>query len=260
MRPERRADDEAHILLALMGIRDWRAACPGMDRIAPHLLAARRIIGDQMAIDLPLKDQLAGGRQRAAIPGRRRLHGPDLRLADRIPRDQRGRARRREFVRVNVGHAIIHGPRNGLPARRIDTLVGNLHAAIDDGDIDEASTGIERHGRPVVQAQIARPHFRHRAIHIALTGIFDRAAGRQVNMAGPCHLADLVGRDQLAGLAVDHIEKAVLGRVQDDLAVLATDGQRRQLDVHRAVIIPRLVGILLIVPDIVAGLRVQRDD
>ena len=91
-------------------------------------------------------------------------------------------------------------------------------------------------------------------------GPFDRTSGDQVDTVGPVHLADLLGRDQLAAVTVDHIEEAVLRRLHQDIARLAIDGDRRERDLLRAIVIPAVIGIDLIMPDVLAGIGVQRDD
>src|SRR4029077_330477 len=77
---------------------------------------------------------------------------------------------------------------------------------------------------------------------------------------GPGHLAELLRRDQLSRGAVDDIEEAVLWCVQDDLAWLAIDGNRGQHQVHCGGEVPALAGRGLVVPDIVSGVGIERDD
>ena len=79
-------------------------------------------------------------------------------------------------------------------------------------------------------------------------------------MGGPGHRDVLVRREQLAGHAVEHVEEAVLRRLHQHLARLAVDRQVREHDVLRGGVVPVVAGRGLVVPDVVAGVGVQRDD
>ena len=85
-----------------------------------------------------------------------------------------------------------------------------------------------------------------------------RPAGLEVDARGPGVGHIVVGRQQLSGLAVHHIEEAVLGRVQQHRADLAADLQVGQHHGGGAVVVPLLGGDLLIVPGVFAGAGVHR--
>ena len=123
--------------------------------------------------------------------------------------------------------------------------------------VDQPGLRVERHRVPVVRA--VRAGDRVIGFVAARRRYLDRpsigaVAGR------PVHVDEILCRDELAVGAVDHEEEAVLRRVQDDLARRAVD-----IDVgkdHRLGrgVVPVIARRLLIMPDIFAGVGVQRDD
>src|SRR5687767_9230223 len=111
-----------------------------------------------------------------------------------------------------------------------------------------------------MRAHIPWPQLEARTMWIARGGVLDWPACREVDARGPCHLGDLLGRDQFPVVAVDHVEKAVFRSLHQDLAELARDLDLAEMHVHRGIIVPALARIDLIVPLIGAGLAVQCDD
>ncbi|MEA3220967.1 MAG: hypothetical protein OZX49_02082 [Immundisolibacter sp.] len=79
-------------------------------------------------------------------------------------------------------------------------------------------------------------------------------------MAGPVHLHVVLGRDELPGSAIQHVEKAVLGRLHDHLAPLPADFDVGQDHVLRGGVVPGLAGGGLVVPHMPAGVRIERHD
>src|SRR3546814_3339297 len=73
---------------------------------------------------------------------------------------------------------------------------------------------------------------RHLAGFVTQVRGFHRATGFQIDVISPGHLADLLGRDQFAGLAVEHVEEAVGWRLHQYLARLAADLQRGRSEEH----------------------------
>ena len=95
---------------------------------------------------------------------------------------------------------------------------------------------------------------------VARSGNLDRPARFQVDAARPGGLDEGLCRDQLACLSVDYIEEAVLGRVEQGLHLLPVNLQIGEHDVHVRVVVPGLSWSGLIVPKVLPGVRVQRDD
>ena len=132
--------------------------------------------------------------------------------------------------------------------------------ALHHRDIGEAGLRIMRHRLHAVRAVGEGIEHERLAVRIARRGILDRAAGRHVDPVGPVDLRELLRRHQLARLAVDHIIEAVLRRVDQHRTLAAIDDQIGQLDVHRIVEVPGVAGIGLVMPGVLPGLRIQRDD
>ena len=124
--------------------------------------------------------------------------------------------------------------------------------------VDEAGLRIERHRMPVARAigardDLARP----------VAGARDRRLDRTavlVVAARPVHLDEVLRGDELAVRAIDHEEEAVLGCVQDDLARLAADLQVGEDHRLRRGEVPVVARRLLVVPDVLAGVGIERND
>src|SRR6185312_7205219 len=67
-------------------------------------------------------------------------------------------------------------------------------------------------------------------------------------------------RDHFAGLRIEYVEDAVLRRMHHDVPLLAVDEEIGRRDLRRAVEVEALVGSLLVVPHVLAGLGIQSDD
>ena len=112
---------------------------------------------------------------------------------------------------------------------------------------------------PAMHAYRARPHQLF-AIFVTCARYFNRTAGLQIDALGPCHLAEFLGRQQFAVGAVDDVEETILGCVQQGLDGLAAELHVGQHDVHVGVVIPGLAGCGLVVPLVLAGVGIERDD
>src|SRR5215831_16050971 len=95
---------------------------------------------------------------------------------------------------------------------------------------------------------------------VADVGIFDRAAGLFVDAAGPVDWHEGLGRDQLSGLAVENVEEPVLVGLHEDLATLAADREVGEDQLLDGVIVPLFPWRSLEMPNIVAGIGVDRHD
>ena len=146
-----------------------------------------------------------------------------------------------------------------LPVREIDTLVLEYARHLDGRDVHQPGIRVVRHRVPAMRTERARPH---RLLAVFITGAlhFHRPAGLDVDTLGPRHLGDLLGRQQFAVGAIDHIEEAILRRMHQRLDGLATVFQIGQHDVHVGVVVPGLTGGGLVVPFILTGVGVERDD
>ena len=154
---------------------------------------------------------------------------------------------------------IAAEPRSGPPARQIDTRVRERRGDVHRRVVGEPRLRVERHRLPVVTAQRSR-RYRGRAALVAGAFDLDGPAGRQIDPLRPRRLGERLGRDQLAVRAIDHVEEAVLRRVQDRLARPAADLQVGQHDVHVRVEVPGLSRRRLVVPDVFARVGIERDD
>ena len=75
---------------------------------------------------------------------------------------------------------------------------------------------------PVVAADRSRPDLGLAGL-VTDVRLLDRSPGLQIDALGPVDARRLLGGDQLAGLAVEHVEEAVGRRVQQHLARLAVE-------------------------------------
>ena len=79
-------------------------------------------------------------------------------------------------------------------------------------------------------------------------------------MRGPGDRGEGLRGQQLAGEPVDHVEEAVLRRLQQHLARPAANGQIGEDHRLRGVVVPVVARRGLVVPDVAAGVGVERDD
>ena len=206
-----------------------------------------------------LEHEIAGGRQRAAVPRRHIFRVPRFLLLHRIPRNQaaerrvlrRGRVQREADV-PSGGGAELEGCGRILRQR---LFAGQIERHALRRQVDEAGLRIVGHRVPVMRAEGAGNAVEG-LVRRARSGHLDRpsvgvVAGR------PVHIDEVLGRNELAVGAIDDEEEAVLRRMQDHLARLPVDldiGQDHRLG--RGVV-PVIAGRLLVVPDVFAGVGVQ---
>ena len=91
-------------------------------------------------------------------------------------------------------------------------------------------------------------------------GVLHRTAGAHIDLAGPGGGYKRIGRQQLAGLAVKHIEKAVLAGLHQHFAIGTVELERGQHDVRRGVIVPALARRGLVVPGVFTVVGIDRND
>jgi hypothetical protein len=82
------ADRDGHILHAVDHVSRRSGHHAGSCRRLPQLVTGLGVIGDEAAVGGTLEHEVAGRRQRAAVPGRGIVLLPHLLLLDRIPGDQ----------------------------------------------------------------------------------------------------------------------------------------------------------------------------
>ena len=108
-----------------------------------------------------------------------------------------------------------------------------------------------------VAAQRAR--LRHVGLHVELGIVFDRLAGLGIEALGPVEVVDvLAALDEAAVVAIERVEEAVAAEMADHLARLAVDGGVVQHVDAVLVVVPRVVRQVLVVPDELAGIDVER--
>ena len=125
-------------------------------------------------------------------------------------------------------------------------------------DVDQSGLGAERHGVPVVRAERTGDAFPRLVLRARARRLDRPAVG--VIAFGPRHLDEVLRRKETAVSPVDDVEESILGRVQQHLAQLSVDDKVGKDDVLRRRVVPTVAGRLLVMPDIFAGVRVQRDD
>ncbi len=132
---------------------------------------------------------------------------------------------------------------------------------LGDRDVHQAGLRAEGHRVPVVGPESRRIDDGRNAIRRITDCLIDlRAAGLQVDVGRPVLGRVLVGADQFAGLGIPHIEEALLGRLHQDVAHFAVDHQVGGDQRVGVVVVPLVARHLLVVPPVLAGLGVQRDD
>src|SRR5271156_2648966 len=94
--------------------------------------------------------------------------------------------------------------------------------------VDQAGGGMKRHGIPVMSATRCGGN-KDRLQAVIRGWRFDRPSVPGIDSAGPGDTPDeLLRGKELAGLAIEHVEKSVLRRLHDDLACCAADLQIRE--------------------------------
>ena len=90
--------------------------------------------------------------------------------------------------------------------------------------------------------------------------ILDRSAGLQVDAARPGDRREVVGRNQFAGLAVQDVKEPILVGLHQNLAFRSVDREVGEDQILNGVVVPLLSGCRLVVPDVGAGIGIERDD
>ena len=252
--------EDRHVLAAVRFVRDgWRGdAEPQIP--APQLFAGVGPVGGERSVQSTLEDQVSGRGHgpRAVHPGKRDL--PRQLLAYRIPCPEGG-----EHVVLSQrgAEAALDSeatdPRLGTPRGEVDAGVVVDVAGVDDREVRQTRSLIEGHGVPSVASQRSRRHHRTTVL-VSRVGILHGPTGGQVHVARPRDLRERLGRDQAPVRAVDDVEESVLRRLHEDFALFTPDLEVREDDVHVRVVVPRLPRRVLVVPQVLARIGVQRDD
>ena len=246
-------------MLAIDAVGHGRRGQADTGRELPERLPIVRPIGDQGAIGTPLEHKITGGGHRTGIPHTRQLDFPNLLLRDRIPGHQRTRIDGERHVVTHHIERRIELEFRRAPSNRVKAFVGEQGGEVDDRDIGEPGPRIERHRMPVVHAEGARiEHFL--AVFVAGALRFDGAAGLHIDVRRPGHVNQLVGGNKLAVRTIEHIEETVLRCMQQRLDRLLINRQIREDHVHIRVVVPGFTWHRLIVPDVLAGIGIERDD
>ena len=190
------------------------------------------------------------------------LDAPDDLLGDRIPRLQfapRGRHLRRvrgEQRRVVAQvEAEVPGALHHLKGR-IDRV---QETEFEHGQVDELRLRVVRHRVPEVPAVRRRQH-PARLLVVVPVGRLDGTAGREIDVARPVHAHELLGREQFAGGAIEHVEEAVLRRLHQHLARRAIPVEVGEHDLLHRGVVPVVARRGLVVPDEPPGVGSQRED
>src|SRR5215468_9756349 len=90
--------------------------------------------------------------------------------------------------------------------------------------------------------------------------VLDRSAGLQVDAARPGVRREAVGRNQLAGLAVEDVKEPILVGLHQNLAFGSVDREVGKDQILNGVEVPLVAGCTLVVPDVGAGISIDRYD
>ena len=245
-----------HILHAVQFVRDRSRYHARADADLPKLLALVRAVSHKPPVGCSLENKVACRRQRSAVPHQVVLDSPSLLLGDWVPRQQvpARNQRRRVFQNCKVDA--------GVPGSWFiyELLVLRIsEERLLRGNVDEPGLRVERHRLPVVPAERPRLHEIHRGL-VSSRRFFDRPASRLIHSFRPTDLCVSLGRQQLAGLTVEHVEEPVLRGLHQNFAKPAADLEIGKNDVLGRGIVPRITRCGLIVPHQLAGLRAHGEN
>src|SRR5271170_2789747 len=95
---------------------------------------------------------------------------------------------------------------------------------------------------------------------VARVFVFDRPTALHVDAAGPSHGYDGLGGNQSSGLSIQYIKKSVLVGLHQHMAEFPVDVEVSEDELLYRIEIPFFARGRLIVPGVLAGIRVQRND
>ena len=130
---------------------------------------------------------------------------------------------------------------------------------IDDGNVDQVRLRAIGHRIPRVSPGPRWIHILGRGIPISLPRQ-DRPSGFHVDVGRPIHVGVVFRREELSGVAIEDVEKAVLRRLHDDPLPRAADGEVRKNQLLHRVVVPTVVRRGLVVPGHAAGGGIESDD
>src|SRR5262249_41870168 len=139
-----------------------------------------------------------------------------------------------------------------------DAIGDVLHRIIGGGLIRNAAMPGRARAFHRIAAQRAR--VRYIALHVERRVIFERLSGLGVETLSPVQVVDvLAAAHEAAVVAIERIVEAVAGEMAEHLAHLAVDiDVVEQMDAD-LVIVPGIVGQILVIPDELAGIDIERD-
>src|SRR2546425_4604328 len=266
-----RGDHDELLAVHLVDDRRRIAAEAGLE--APELLTRLRVDREEVAVGLATEHEAAGRDRRAAAtpdPVRRLvLPGDRVRLA--VDRGERAAHRGPDRRRLRAADVAL------ADAERV--AVARKGAGADGpGDVEVARVGAVRHRRPVRSAQARRLHdhrgfpedledaagllvARHRlgTLRYGRVALRVRLGLRRLLPRLLRHRSLLDADQRLAVRAIQDVDPARPPGFGDALARLAVDHGIEEHDRAGRVVVPDVVVDLLEVPDVLAGLRLQRD-
>src|SRR5207249_2465453 len=117
------------------------------------------------------------------------------------------------------------------------------------------------HGLPAVRAtRSGYDHERLARLVDARLGILDGPSALGIDTLGPVDRDITRSRDQLSGCAVEHIKETVLRRLHHHRARPAVDLEVRENQVLSGVEVPRVAGGGLVVPGVLVGPGLPRNE
>ena len=260
------ARQHGNVLLTLDRIGDGGRGDAGLHAARPEFRAAHRIVGRKLLGRVALEHEPAARRQYATVPRPLEGHAPALLLGNGVPGYERSPGCRHHGS-TDLG---IGGHRG---RRKVDTRIEALRRFLPMGfghirkagflrrDIDEPRPRVIGHGLPAVRAtRSGYDHERLARLVDARLGILDGPSALGIDTLGPVDRDITRSRDQLSGCAVEHIKETVLRRLHHHRARPAVDLEVRENHVLSGVEVPRVARCGLVVPDVLAGPGLQRDD
>ena len=244
-RPCAAADLHGEILLAGDLVGD-RGASVAIHVVFPQQGSVAGVVGGELAIAVALEDDAAGGGQHAAVVRRGAFHRPQHLAGHGIEclevalgfRLRRGRGSEFRVARPQFDAEADAGLADLELAGSLELLGQRVEQGdVLHGEIGHAARGIHRHRLPAVAAGIAGKNPRRRLLVVGRR-VLHRPGSFHVDVDRPVQAGVGCRAQQLAVLPAQHVEEAVLRRLEEHFVGHAVQGHVEQGDVLRGVEVP----------------------
>src|SRR5690606_32971409 len=169
---------------------------------------------------------------------------------DQLPDRGRGFARARK-MKFELGRTQARAGRHTVSHRRVGGW-----------DVHEACQRTEAHRVPGMSAVGVRSNF-YRTVRVQVEArgwVLYWPSRLEIDVRSPGDRNELVGRQQFAGLPIQHREEAVLRRMHEHLTISTPDREVRQHDLRSRAVIPSVPRSFLIVPAVTTRVGLDRND